>query len=147
MSLLSTGEVIGWITLIVNGLFAAVCFMVALMAYDNCSLFHDEQEKNVANLTTDTPIICTDEGKKMFIELSLLMGLISVAYILFGYKCIIGVRKVNIFSSEYSNSCDLYLITPFKYVISARLHENQSADKSSILQRGILWSFQFIFFR
>lgn len=107
MSLLSTGEVIGWITLIVNGLFAAVCFMVALMAYDNCSLFHDEQEKNVANLTTDTPIICTDEGKKMFIELSLLMGLISVAYILFGYKCIIGVRKVNIFCSEYSNSCDL----------------------------------------
>lgn len=89
-----------------NGLVAALCFTVAVVLYSNCDLFLDKHEKR----SQETPLLCTREGKRMFIELTLLMALISVAYILLGYKCIVGVRKVR-YDAKYEISLKCFKFT------------------------------------
>lgn len=125
-----TGKIIGWITLLANGLLATVCLVIALMAHKNCELFYDKNDKS-------PPTMCTREGKRMFIELSLLMALISIAYILLGYKCIVGVRKVR--QIRHFKSFLQFHVIDLNF--SAWCHQNLTADWSSALQRGLLRRF------
>lgn len=93
----STGVIIGWLTAITNALFSVICFLFTSTLKDNYESSHDTlaAENSTSGNFSKFSGVNSQAEKVIFIELTLIMAIVSLAYVYFGYKCVAGVRNVS----------------------------------------------------